>query len=650
MSDLVTTTPSLNDLKTNSKSAEEKKDSILKVFQYDLEKHRTREVLDIFQRAIIPDARKNGSYIIWDVVPIVCQRLRGLSQFRFKTYNLCEKILLDLCEICNPKELLIIYLSELETDINIAKENLTDFSGIVESNCFKALLKPLENILLKLPTKRNETLKNILVSLNEHIYMGITINLDLTDYQAFCETTNTINNILSNYVNFLEAFVKEVNIYNSHNQICSKTSDPTIQRALLLRTLFSLLDSPIKYMELFPTKETDKNEKKLSNGEVVPVKPDLSNLFKGKIITTGMIATKIVRLISCLHANYYTLLNRYDLINEKKENTLCLIDLYMSTEQFKYATAYLSFFLITQPELCPSNFIPRVYTHAYNFSIHLPHLKTLLINDQYVSYKGLSLLEALLNHINEESLSESITPIISIVKCLVELIYHSSVLSTKQTALAQFQRLVKCMEPLSRYKLFYSIFSELEDKFQFQGLVVGMYKNIVFSHSVYQGNNLHRIMRTLISAISLPPKEPYDLIDKNILLSHLLNFIYYLLKSDQDNNTRIWDILPVIKDTFLKPLKAAIEESINNLKLELCKLKEMKLKLMKIERKSGNNKSNKKSCKKPANCDALQNKTTIENEHDQILMALTNFDVLIMTMKMIQEEIDNNQKKQPQEK
>lgn len=640
MSDLLTTRPSLNDLKINSKSPEEKKESILKVFQFDLEKHRTREVLDIFQRAIVPEVKKNGSCIIWDFVPIVCQRLRGLSEFRFKTYNLCTQILLDLCELCNPKELLIVYLSELETDLSYTKETLDD-SGLTDSNCFKALLKPIENLLLKLPTKRNETLKNVLISLNEHV-VGISVNLGFAildpTYQITDSVVRSINTPLSNYADFLETFVKEVDIYNSsNNQNYSKTFDPNIQRTFLLRTLLILLDSPIKCFELFPNKESD------TSNEAVPAKPDLSNLFNNEpVITTAMIVTKIVRFISSLHSNYYTLLNRYDLIHTRKEEEkLYPTELHFSIEQFQSGTSYLSFFLITQPELCPSNFIPRVYTHAYNCSIHLPHVKTLLSNnDQCISSKGLLLLEALLNHINEGSLYESITTIISIVKCLVHHIFQSS---NPPLALAQFQRLAKCLEPVSRYKLFYSILSESEYKIQFKGHVVCLYKNVVFSHPVYQGNNLHRIIRTLISSISLPLEDPFELIEKNVFLSHILNFIYYLLIRDIENETRIWDMIPVIQDTFLKPLKQSIEKSINNFKLELCKLKEMKLKLMKMERKS-----HKKSPKKidQKNSDALENKKTIEMEHDQILVALTTFDVLIMLIKSIQEKIDKYQQKQ----
>ncbi|KPM09966.1 hypothetical protein QR98_0085120 [Sarcoptes scabiei] len=101
--------------------SKEKKDAILRLFQFDLKRHRMNEVLELYRSNVVPEIRKNLSFIVWDLVPIICQRLRGLSKFRFKTFSVCQEILLDLCEICNPKELLIIYLAELENDLCATK-------------------------------------------------------------------------------------------------------------------------------------------------------------------------------------------------------------------------------------------------------------------------------------------------------------------------------------------------------------------------------------------------------------------------------------------------------------------------------------------------------------------------------------------------
>ena len=83
-------------------STEYSKMEILKNLQVELEKHRMREVNEVFHNSVLADIRENGSCIIWDLVPIICQRLRGLSEFRFKTFNYCRQMLIHLTEVCNP--------------------------------------------------------------------------------------------------------------------------------------------------------------------------------------------------------------------------------------------------------------------------------------------------------------------------------------------------------------------------------------------------------------------------------------------------------------------------------------------------------------------------------------------------------------------
>ena len=705
-------------------SNEEANQSILKSLQLELDKHRMREVLDIFNNNVLTEVHKHGSFIVWDLVPIICQRLRGLNEFRFKTFNCCRQMLIDLVEVCNPKELLIIYLSELENDLTLAKhssagnggsadqaaaveESATETSAtggggdaasdkfspeddfeVTDSNCFKALLKPFECILLKLPKKRNETLKSVLSSLNEHISrlsLGVieTYDFELHDrHRLMAEPeVRNLNCVLSMYVDFLETFVNEVDITQGDaNYFYSKTSVPNIQRCILLKTLLRILDYPLKYMDLSqlttkaaadgastaaaaaaghhlttavaaiannraaaeaalraakpaaPKQQQQSPAKKQLNGVQNTTNTNTNNstsrssrgstssssttststststsststtsttnglimpsILDDECIHSRTIALKVVRLISVLHSNFYTLLNRQDLVTAEEaieEGAAggggggdSFSDIFLTADIFRSAMAVLCYLLATEEVLqLETNFMPRVYTHVYSLGVHLPYVRHLLDSSQFLVYdKGVELLERLLAPFDEGQLEVKFLDLLRampIEKSLISIMIFSPSKSRRSAALKLFQRLLWSLEHIARYKVLYSILSQPRQHAGFQGLAIGLYKDYMFESAVYQGTNLHRVVRSVIG-ICLPEEVSSDLLEKNDLIFAALNFFRYVAIRDPRpvNATRLWDILVVIRESFLAPLQKAVELSRAHYKLELVKLKELK--------------------------------------------------------------------------
>src|SRR5262249_51470594 len=108
----------------------------------------------------------------------------------------------------------------------------------------------------------------------------------------------SLNSILSMYVDFIETFVKEVDIANGdqNHQVVSKTSVPNIQRMILLKSLIRILDYPLKYMDLtnLDIKEIKSQCNDINSGHMVP------NLLDDEFISSRTIAIKVIKLISCL--------------------------------------------------------------------------------------------------------------------------------------------------------------------------------------------------------------------------------------------------------------------------------------------------------------------------------------------------------------
>uniref|UniRef100_A0A834RBC7 Glomulin n=1 Tax=Sarcoptes scabiei TaxID=52283 RepID=A0A834RBC7_SARSC len=632
--------------------SKEKKDAILRLFQFDLKRHRMNEVLELYRSNVVPEIRKNLSFIVWDLVPIICQRLRGLSKFRFKTFSVCQEILLDLCEICNPKELLIIYLAELENDLCATKmEKLAGNSKletqtigendlvnnfeekcsndinqkddeICDSNCFKALLKPFEVILLKLPRKRNETLKSILSSLNDHINQLSISPIYRFDFEkdnrSKLQTDPVMKNtnlVLMMYIDFLTTFVNEVSLDNpnqsNHYHAASRTSDPQIQRTILLKTLLLVLYRPLRLMDLYdhdlPDKSSssqikDSESKKPSTKKNQSVQtPPLENqiilqnsiMDNSPFVASRSIANKVCYSITKLHPNFLTLLQRTDLISsdEEIESNTKNTDLFLSREKFQFALSVLSYILeISRANpivttLSRLNFLPKIYTHIYNLSINLPLIQCLLKEDQFTALeKGLDLLHILLQRIEKNSIEPSFIDLLKqhpIDKSLISIMVFSSYVNSRVTALNLFKELVLCFEHLGRYKILYSILSSHRIHAGFQGVAISLYKNFVFDHPIYQGANLHRLIRAIIGILQIeinPDDNEINLLEKNDLVFGTINFLRYIMIRDKrsTNSTRIWDIAAVIRENFIKPVQATINMRRLFYKFEMHNLPESK--------------------------------------------------------------------------
>lgn len=689
---------------------------MLKSMQLELDKHRMREVLDIFQNSIVPEVQKNGNYIIWDLVPIICQRLRGLNEFRFKTFNCCRQILIDLTDISNPKELLIIYLSELENDLNVARQLKEsrllsddcieavdeDINGgddehgdfeITDSNCFKALVKPFELVLLRLPKKRNETLKSVLSSLNDHVSRLSLSVINNYDFNSNCRSdlsqdpaVKNLNSVLSIYVDFLETFVKEVDITNGDQnyQNYSKTSVPNIQRMILLKSLIRILDYPLKYMDLCNLKQQKHADKQqflhshkatnankatnttgkaatpskatnaikalnsiskamntLDGNHCTGVKP---GLLDDDCVSSRSIAIKVMKLISCLHSSFYTLLNRTDLLtSEVIVSNTEFSDIYLSSDNFCSAMSVMCYLLATEEDFSPCNFQPRVYTHIYNLSVHMSYLRHLLESNKYLVYdKGLELLSALLVPIKEGTLEVKFLDLLRqmpIDKSLISIMIFAECKSHRIQALKLYKSIVLCLEPVGRYKMLYSVLSQPRQHSGLQAEALGMYKDNLLKSPIFQGTNLHRVVRSIIS-ICLPESFSSDLLDKNDLIFAVISFFRYCIISDPKakNASRFWDILPVVMETFLNPLHKAVELSRAHYKLELIKLKDMIIKKSAKERKA------KEKC---ISLSVLENNVakpmpemTMEQEHNVTILALQNMDLLDSVICRLNELID----------
>lgn len=138
----------------------------LNKIKFYLDKYKIKEALQVFfnerTQALMRDEWDDGDFI-WELIPVICKRLRGLCRYRFRVFEGCEKMLDRIAtdEYCNPKEVLIVFLAE----ITQANDDTND------DNVLRAMMRPLELVLhrMKQPTPRNENLKWVISVLLNYV-------------------------------------------------------------------------------------------------------------------------------------------------------------------------------------------------------------------------------------------------------------------------------------------------------------------------------------------------------------------------------------------------------------------------------------------------------------------------------------------------
>lgn len=638
-----------------------------------LEKHKINEAQHLCL-VHLDTIKSSESSLMWDMIPIICRRLRTLNSYRFKTYQVCETLLTFFAENCNPKEVLLALLTELETNTiciestsspgatnakgqeasqrlrsspqsssssssgsSVASTNgnhlgaaSSSLNTLNEDNCFKAILQPLETTLLRLPTKRNETLKWTLSTLLSHFNLMVPSDHQLEGKERLLLESDRIirriNETLPLFVDFLETFVEEVSLQrvvatppHPLSQVASpqrqqsvivhaksltsppnlapppiappssvptpkppsKSADPDVQRYLLLKTLLYILDHPCAQLDLHPDTMNNEIQK-----------------------TTQ----KIIQLVTKLEPNLYNLFQREEelaTISGTRENCKLMTDIDIHSDSFKIACGTLSYLAhVTHAHWAhfSTRFLPTVYDHQYALTTHLPIICELLSRQEsMICEKGLSLCQVLIiDRLQPKSLDSHFLEMFSepsdIDRKLTSIMIFSTLKSHRAAALKVFTALIKCFDDEARLKLIYTNLSDPVQHIGLKSLLINMYRQFLaheFTYLVakeclksgeaedirksseYLGTNLNKMVH-LISRVALPNGAESELMPPDAILE-ALSVIWLISRRDSRKNlTHFWDIANDILVQFLQPLRKAVTMAQTQCRLELANITNQK--------------------------------------------------------------------------
>lgn len=411
-------------------------ESVINQIKFYLDRYRIKEALQIFFDENTLKLLRDDSDFMWDIIPLICKRLRGLCQYRFRVFEGCERMLCRIAvdENCNPKEVLISLLAE------ISQQDQYD-----DDNVFRAMIRPLEGTLLRMsqPSPRDENLRWVI-------------------------------NVLLRHINDIE-LPQEYNLEGKKR--LSLPNDPSVKRfieilPLMLSFIEEFNEKPIDYDKSPMPILTESQIEEVFNGELID--DDLMN--ESSSSRSDSLNTSITALMGIMYRpltflDLTTFCNDLRIFANRCLNTLLKLrpnlfspiykrlcdksDVTDSNCCFKSHSSGLcaestisiaTYSYIYRCERVVSvdstQFFPQVMAHEFVLACHVPFIVALLERSEILVHeKGLILLESLLKCLEHNTLDQKFLDMFenfSLLKQLFKIIVFSPLCTNRRRAYEMF--------------------------------------------------------------------------------------------------------------------------------------------------------------------------------------------------------------------
>ncbi|RUS80096.1 hypothetical protein EGW08_012142 [Elysia chlorotica] len=523
--------------------------------------------------------------IFWDVILKIgaCIKFEVMENHP-EFFDVCNRCLLYLAKVGNPKENLLAFLQQMDT-----------FE--MDDTKFKNFLNFLKVVLQKIPSKLFHSLDITLETVSAHLEaLPLPENLQLEGKEIGLfhvdDKVVRFNDLLDSYLEFLSPLVVAADLSSKN------LTRATMNEALVLKKhLVQVFDRPLCYFIL------------TFNSDIDRVKHD-----------SRICAEKAMDLFSKVETDFHRFLKNSrpaDQQDTKEEDdggakvldndtndsekgpdseSSVIADI-VETWDFKLhvsplAKACIAYLIHT--EFLGLDKFPSVYRHAYMLEFHLDSLSILLKNTNYAAnYKGLLLCKSLVNLVPDSSIADDNLDNPGYINVLNDLIYvmiKCPVRDHRTSATKVFSVLIAKFNPLGRHRIYQNILSSCEHS-GLKGYLITLLKNDVgeplkvlktnlskgedlqvsnsglLPNKCFFGNSLHRLLKL---AISLPDSEKTDMLENSDHIISALNFLRFLVLADPpgSNLTGIWDYMDTVERDFIAPLRLGLDLSQAHYKLE----------------------------------------------------------------------------------
>ncbi|XP_060088169.1 glomulin [Heteronotia binoei] len=433
----------------------------------------------------------------------------------------CRKILDKLVELCNPKELVLGFLEQIE---QTSKEQM--------SQTVLLLLKPLQEVILKLQRNKAYSIGlSLSTILNQLSLLPVpyTAQQLQEDVHGLCHCCNALTD-------FVNPFVDEVARH-------METSDGGCKelKEELLSFCLKCLKYPLLMAELEELpEETIKHPLKQFAADILGILLDIRELIP-----------KVFPQHGCK--------------NQTRDNEGLME---IEQEQSADSLACLSYIVFVQD--FGMNYFPSVFHPSYILQCNMVHIQVLLERkEESVLSKGLDLLESCLLRLEDNSLFLQyleFKSFITIPQDMVKVMTLCPFECLRKKSLKLLQLYINKFEEEGKYTLFRCLLKTSNHSGVEAYIIQNIKNQIDLSLKSAKSSKCFtglQLVSLLDAVFSLPEGAETDLLQNSDRIMASLNLLRYLVIKDNenDNETCVWTELTKIEQNFLKPLHTGLNMS-----------------------------------------------------------------------------------------
>ncbi|KFV95486.1 Glomulin, partial [Eurypyga helias] len=445
----------------------------------------------------------------------------------------CLKILDQLSQLCNPKELFLGLLEQIEQT-----------SGEQVCQTVMVLLQPLQTVLLKLQNKKAYSVGlSLAMIMNQLTPLPVPYTKEQIqeDKLGLCQCCNAV-------VEFAKPFVNEV-VKNTEKS--SEYNDMELKEEILKFCMKSL-----KYPLLTAQLE------QLEGIEEHPFRH-----FATEIIDILWDIRELIPLVFFHHKGQSPQWENQEFADIEKKNSADSL-------------ACLSYLMFVQH--FGINCFPVVYSPSYLLQCNMTHIEVLLKRtEESMLSKGLDLFESCLLRMEDNSLLHQYLEFGDFIKVpqdLVKVMTLCPIEHLRKKSLNVLQLFIDKFDAEGKYTLFRCLL-KTSNHAGVEGYIIKNIKDQIHL-SLTACDNVWftgpHLLSLLDLVLLLPEGAETDLLQNSDRIMASLNLLRYLVIKDceSDNQTGVWTALGKIEQKFLKPLHVGLNMSKVHYEAEIKKKKE----------------------------------------------------------------------------
>lgn len=565
-------------------------ETVISQIKFFLDKYRIKEATHLFFQDATLRLLSDEPDFMWEVIPVICQRLRGLCQYRFRVFEGCEKMLTRIAasEGCNPKEVLISFLAEISNE---------------DDNVFRAMIHPLEICLERMesPSPRDENLRWVINILMRHLN-NIEISQDFEIEAKVKRPAGPNCPYVMRYVDVLPLMLNFIDTFTEPPEYDSSTLPILTQDQIDVVLNGELADDDESVVA--QSRSTETFITALMNLIYRPLTfLDLTSICTSIRFIANRHLVKLIKLKPNLFSPIYKRINDRTSNNQTDSPTVTSSETMISLATCSY---------ILRCEQMPITnlvpYFPQVITLESTLLCHMPYVSALLERTELLANeKGLLLLDKLFKYIWAHSLDQTYLDELertSLLRHVLQLTVFSPLESNRKKAFELFQQICDLLTYSCKHRMFISIMKSTELRAcvraacidQYRRHLTSIHKEVLFlknkiledkvaegheteewirqvesldaKYRLLGGQNLTEFLDLCIQSC-LPEGMQTDVVENYELILATLSMLRFLKLRKQifeDERENQYLTGQRMKSAFFEPIRTAIAHVISDLK------------------------------------------------------------------------------------